>query len=749
MASRALKHRKNVRKKDTKTALIAVLSVIFGICLTGYIGFYALGETWLSDLPDYTNLDEFNSKSESTVYASDGETVLAEFQLENRTPVTLDAVSDYVKRGTVAMEDERFYTHNGFDLFGTGRALFSNLTGGSFQGGSTITMQLARNTIISDEMQDISIKRKIREIYLSLKMEELYSKDEILQLYLNTINYGSGAYGIEAASERYFSKHANELTIAEAATLICIPQSPTYNNPIDYPERNVERRNIVLEKMLSAGIISADEAHAAEAEELVLNPSEPEMSGIKAYPYFTSYVRNQLMSDSGRYKYSTADLFSGGLKIVTTLDVSAQDAMETAAANKENATGFSVAGVAIEPNTGFIKAIDGGDNYEASQVNMATGEGSSGRQVGSTFKVFTLVAAIESGIDPATNIDCGYSVTVNGSQVYNYARMNYGVRSIASALAISSNTGFIRLALHETPTRVAEVAHRLGIKGELPEVPTLTLGVASLTPLQMSSAFATIANGGTYYEPECIQKITDNEGKVIVDNSNPKGTRAISAEVACSAAEAMKGVLTSAGTSPHAALNWAQPAAGKSGTTDDAKDHWFCGITPQISAAFWMGDPTANYTEARSIPDGIDCASCFSDFCGRYLDKSDIQDFPITSLPNFTKNFSDITNHIGGSYGYSTSYYYNTVYYKNGLWGNKNSSSNTYTYTYSYSQNGSSSSNSSSGNSSSSGQSGSANSGTNSGSTNSGSSSSSTNSGSTNSGSSSSPGSTSSGRINN
>lgn len=308
------------------------------------------------------------------VYASDGTTLLAEFQLENRDPVALDQISEYVLKGTVATEDERFYTHSGVDYLGVARALVNNLMGGELEGASTITQQFVRNTILSDEMRDISFKRKIREMYISQKLEEQYSKDEILLMYLNTINYGSGAYGIEAAAERYFSKDAKDLTLNEAATLVGIPQSPTYNNPIDYPDNCLKRRDTVLDRMVSNGVITAEEADAVKAEPIELNPSEPSMTGILAYPYFTSYVRNQLTNPEGKYAYSTSELFKGGLKVITTLDIEAQTAAEEAAAEKEEEAGdpFEVAMAVVNPENGYIDALVGGRDYESSQVNMAT-----------------------------------------------------------------------------------------------------------------------------------------------------------------------------------------------------------------------------------------------------------------------------------------------------------------------------------------------------------------------------------------
>lgn len=650
MTSRAVKKRHNIKKKNGKAIALSIIAVVGAVALSCAIGVSALANTWLEDLPDYTDSDAFNTAATSVVYAADGTTVLAEFQLENREPVEMSAISEYVQHGTVATEDERFYTHNGFDAVGTGRALVNNIAGGALEGGSTITQQLVRNTILSEEMTDISFKRKLREVYIALKMEELYDKDQILLMYLNTINYGSGAYGIQAASERYFSKNASDLTLAEAATLVGIPQSPTYNNPINSPSNCLARRNVVLDRMASNGYITAEEAEAAKAEELTLDPTEFSMTGIKMYPYFTSYVRNQLQNTDGKYAFSTADLFSGGLEIITTLDVKAQQAAEEAARKKaaEAGSGFEVAMVATEPDTGYIRAMVGGDNdsYDTEQVNMATGEGGSGRQPGSSFKTFTLVAALEEGINPETNIDAGQNYDVEGTDqiVHNSGNKSYGTRSIASAFAVSSNTAFMRLIMSVGVDKVIDVAHRLGIKSDLQEVAGLTLGISSVNPLEMSNAYATIANGGIHYDPECILMIKDRQGNVIVDNSDPVGERVIDLEVAVAALEVMEGVVSS-GTGRAAQLATAQPVAGKTGTTDTNKDSWFVGITPQMSVAIWLGDRAANYDEARSVH--ATAASAFAMFMNVMLEGADIRPWPTAGEPDYQKNYVDEKNHIG------------------------------------------------------------------------------------------------------
>ena len=662
MASRSIKNRKSTKKKHPSTIFLAALSVILAVFVAGGVGVYFVCQSWLQDLPDYTDADAFNTALPTTIYASDGTTVLAEFQLENREPVEWNEISTYVLTGTVATEDERFYEHGGVDFKGIGRAIVNNIIGGELEGASTITQQLVRNTILSSEMDDISLKRKVREAYISIKMEEIYSKDEILLMYLNTINYGSGAYGIQAASQRYFSKDANQLTLAEAATLVGIPQSPTYNNPIDYPDNCLKRRNVVLDRMLSNDVITQEEHDAACAEPLVINPTEDTSANTMRYPYFTSYVRYLLTDENGKYQYSRDEILKGGLSVVTTLDVKTQEAAEVAAANKETQANnyvqndpFEVAMVAIDPDNGHVKALVGGKDYYTNQVNLATGLGGSGRQAGSAFKTFTLVAALEAGISPDTLVDCSTTVEYPSWKVSNIDNHNYGTRSIASAFAVSSNTGFARLIMSIGPDKVVDVAKRMGITSSLQAIGSLTLGSDSVTPLEMADAYATLANGGTHYDPECILYIRDRDGNTIVDNSSPQGERVLSAEVAHAAVEVMKGVITSYdGTATDAALSNGQEAAGKTGTSENRKDRWFCGITPQLSVAIWLGD-RSDLTDAQSLPSSITCASAFADLMNAVLKDQPTETFPDAADPVYDTNFTDSENHIGGYYSSSSS----------------------------------------------------------------------------------------------
>ncbi len=650
MASRAIKSRANIKKKHPSTAVIAVAAVVFAFIVSLCWGIWSVGSSWLSDLPDYKSADAYNTAQPTVVYASDGQTVLAEFQLENRDPVEINEISDYALKGTVATEDERFYSHGAIDPWGIGRALVNNLMGGDLEGASTITQQFVRNTILSSEMDDISIKRKVREAYISIKLEEQYSKDNILLMYLNTINYGSGAYGIEAASERYFSKHASELTIAEAATLVGIPQSPTYNNPINYPENCTKRRNVVLDRMLSNGVITQEEHDAAQAEAPRAQSDRAVDHGNRGVSVLYELRARSADQRQRQVRVLKDELFKGGLKVYTTLDVSMQEAAEAAAREKEQAAGdnYEVAMVAIDPDNGYIKALVGGKDYDASQVNMATGTGGSGRQAGSSFKTFTLVAAIEQGIDPNTMIDASATAKLPGWEVANINHTNYGTKSIADAFAVSSNTAFARLILSIGPDKVVDVAKRMGITSPLTATGSLTLGSESVTPLEMANAYATIANGGTHYDPECVERIVDRNGSIVVDNSAPKGERAISAEVAHAATEVMKGVITK-GTGKAAALSNGQVSAGKTGTSENYMDSWFCGITPQLSVAIWFGD-RSDYSHAQRVPSGMSAASTFPDFMNVVLKGKPTEDFPKAGDPQYKSDFKDTQYHIGGYY---------------------------------------------------------------------------------------------------
>ncbi len=605
MLSRSAKNRLGAKKNQHTTKVLFVFLFIGGFFLLLTIMVYAAVSSWLEDLPDYKSADAFNLSLPTVVYASDQKTVLARFQLEAREPVPIEQVSHWLIDAIVAIEDARFYEHGGVDYYGIMRAIFNNIGGGGIQGASTITQQFVRNTILADEMDDISIKRKTRETFLALEIEKRYNKSEILQMYLNSVNFGSGAHGVEVAARRYYSKRASDLTLSEAALIAGIPQSPTYNDPLIYPDQALRRRNMVLGRMYGKHMITREEYNNAMREPLNLHPREIDDDGIIAYPYFASYVRYLLYNE---FDLSESDILKGGLKVYTTLDIDKQKDAEMACERKKQSMGresMEVAMAVVDPESGNVQAIVGGSDYGKSQVNLATGQGGGGRPCGSVFKTFTLVESIKRAIDPnSTYVDCTSPATIDGYKLENYGNTNYGTKTISGAFAVSSNTGFVRLISALGVKNVAQTAHDLGVTSNLHEETagaTLTLGVENVTPLELANAMATLANGGIRHDLCAVSTIVGRNGNVLLDNSNPstRARRVLSPQQARAIQKVMQGVDTG-GTGTAAALGNGQVVAGKTGISEDYKDISFVGYTPFIAAAIWVGDPT----NQASVPTG-------------------------------------------------------------------------------------------------------------------------------------------------
>lgn len=625
MSSRVLKRRRSSQRRRPWIGFIYVLGVFSTLFFVGLLGVFVVGNAWLEDLPDYSDADAYNFSQKTQVYANDRKTLLAEFYVEDRDPVEMDAISPYVIEGTVATEDQRYYDHHGIDPQGIIRAIAVNLFGIGHEGASTITQQLVRNTILASEASESTLKRKVREAYIAVKMEEMYSKEEILLMYLNTINYGSGVYGIQAASQRYFSKNADDLTLAEAAALIGIPQSPTYNNPIDHPDACKERRNLVLGRMLVNNVITQEEYDDACAAPLKLKVKETKTSnGLLKHPYFSSYIRDTLLK-----MYDFDMVYKGGLTVYSTLDPKLQQYAEDAARTKESYIEdyLEVAMTVIDPDTGYVKAIVGGKDFNKDQYNLAT---QAQRQPGSSFKTFTLVGCIENEMDPfSTYVGCPTTITIDDWTLSNDSFSDYGTQTVANAFAVSSNTGFARLCLWLSPMKVAEVAKRMGIDSDLNAVPSITLGSQQVTTLEMAEAYATIASGGIHRESTCIEEIVNSSGKTIYQPSTD-GDRVLSEEVAAEATKVMQGVISSSGTAPDAVLANGRECAGKTGTSENYRDSWFCGFTPEYSVAIWLGNRQEKSTGM------VTASSVFPLFMDQALADVEPKKFSEKSHPEFT-----------------------------------------------------------------------------------------------------------------
>lgn len=615
---------------------LLVAGIAFGIGMLGNIN------RWLSDLPDYTDADEYLVSEPTHILDSQG-TEIATFFVQNRESVTADKVSEWVLKGTVDVEDERFYEHNGVDIIGIGRAVLAQLSGRS-EGASTITQQLVRNTILSEEQFDQTIERKVREAFIAMEMEKIFSKDEILMMYLNTIYYGHGAYGIQAASKTYLSKNASELTLAEAALLIGLPNSPSYYDPTVNPDVAVDRRNKVLGNMLRIGTISQDEYDAAVAEPLALNVTETSDTGISVYahPYFVDYVKSLLQEE-----FSTDVLFKGGLTVTTTIDPAIQQAAETAAVENINkypaANDLQIGMSVVDPKTGHIKAMVGGRDYNAdpNHVNHATAK----RQPGSSFKSFTLATAIKMGVNPNITINCEspmYWDNPGGEdiKIQNIGNHNYGYRSLASATAVSSNTGYVQLAETIGNQNILQTCKSLGLDtSSMHDVLSMTLGTGDVTTLQMANAYASFANGGEHRAPVAITEIKSRTGEVVYTHKDEK-TQALTAGDAAAVTEVLETVMERGGTGVTGNPWIKQPIAGKTGTAgtaSDTTDLWFCGYTPQLSVSIWVGHSGTN-TPIKNVNNSTMTLPVFKAFMKAVLADTPREEFPEGPAPEYKPN---------------------------------------------------------------------------------------------------------------
>lgn len=592
---------KTAYKKSKKTIACRILAVLFALLAVIAVAVSVLASIWLKDIPDCSDLSKYTKTGISTIYAADGETVLAEITYENRIEIPADQMPQSAKDALVAIEDERFYEHGAIDPIGLARAVVSTLSGNR-QGASTLTQQLARNTVLLNEMTEQTIERKVREAYVAFEIERNYSKDDIIANYLNVVNFGNANYGIEAASEDYFGIPASQLSLAQAALLVGIPNSPTQYNPRVNLEGAKQRQEIILSKMLELGFIDQTAYDEAKAEEIVIcEQSETNDNVSDIAPYFVDYVK-QLMQEDARYNLSAA---SGGNKIYTTLQVEDQQAAQKAVEEVMEDSDLDASLTSIDPENGYILAMIGGRNYAENNYNLST---QMSRQPGSTFKPFTLIAAMQMGIDPSTRYDASAPAKITDTWTVNNAEGGgSGSMSIANATTHSVNTVYARLAHDIGSEAIIDTAHAMGVKSNLTNDETITLGTSGVNTLEMASAYATLASGGIYHEPQAITKIVDEEGAVIFEltEQDTEGTRVISKEIAAKTTEILQTVITS-GTGTNAKLPSGQPAAGKTGTSEHGRDLWFCAYTPQISCAVWTGyreeAPTKLYGGTTSVP---------------------------------------------------------------------------------------------------------------------------------------------------
>ncbi len=570
-------HRGGTRVLARVVGLVALAALL--VTLAGGAVAYGVVRTWLKDLPDYESPNAFRVAQPTKIYSADG-VLLARLFLENRRIVPFDSISQNLKDGIVAVEDERFYSHHGIDPTGIIRSALANLVaGGVAEGASTITQQYVRNTVLSYEQFDISYARKVREIFIALKLEEKRDKDEILNLYLNTVYFGEGAYGAEAAANTYFAKGADDLTLAEAALLAGLPQAPSRLDPYGNPEGALARRREVLGAMLENGYITQQEHDAANAEPLALKRAKEPEGGIYLAHYFVAHVKKVLQAE-----FDQSVVFRGGLKVYTTLDSKKQKYAENAVFGSLNRPGDPDCSlVSIDPRNGHIVAMVGGRDFSKNKFNLAT-QGK--RQPGSAFKTFVLVAALEQGMPPNRYIDGSSPAHIKtGGRPWVVSGGSGGHITMDAATRASVNTAFARLIKEIGAEKVATTAKRMGITTKIPAYLSIALGSQNVSTLEMASAYGTLATNGVHYPPVAVAKVLDADDQIVFE-AKPKGRQALSASIAYAATRILKGVITG-GTAR--AANIGRPAAGKTGTSQDHRDAWFAGYTPQLSTAVWVG----------------------------------------------------------------------------------------------------------------------------------------------------------------
>jgi len=679
---------KNYRRKKSKknqTEKLSLRFILYAILISCIIlGVYLI---YLSQsLPSLSELENPKLEEATKIYSDNGE-LIDKFYLKNRTKVTIENVPKHFIDALVAIEDRKFYDHWGVDIQRIFQAFIKNVISFdlSKEGASTITQQLAGNLYL--DRKEVTISRKLREAMTAIQIEKTYTKQEILAYYLNTVYFGKGAYGVEAAAQIYFDKNAKDLNLDESAILVGLLKSPANYDPVYNPEACKERRNTVLNSMYEMDFITKEEYEVAANDPIKVNvKTEVSYSDSKA-PEFTEYVRQILQVKAEKFGF---DLYRDGLKVYTTLDTRFQNHAEDAVKeqlkihqksfnkfwswkNKDNilnsaldryiketeeykkcnteaerkkiynslknnksiidsvkklTTTIQVGFVVIDPKTGEIKAMVGANpntrfKYGLNHVTQIK------RQPGSSFKPFVYTVAIQNGYSP------GFMISNDPLKIHDRGRMRLlrgggqgGNVSLRYALAKSINVVAVRTAMEIAPIdKVIDLVHNMGINSELPSYPILALGVGEVSPLEMTNAFGTFANEGIWVEPIAIKRIEDRNGNVI-EEIIPETKEVLSEGVAYIISDMLEDVIDY-GTGTSVRRFFHRPAAGKTGTSQNYTDSWFVGYTPQYVAGVWLGFDDARIKFGGAYGQGGRAAAPIWGRFMKYLYSDDEFDFPI------------------------------------------------------------------------------------------------------------------------
>jgi penicillin-binding protein 1A len=549
-----------------------------------FIGAYAIGTAVAGPLFFYScsldGLDAHGPTQASILYYRNGTQLGTLGATSSRMPVSLHKISPVMRKALIDTEDRRFYSNDGIDLIGILRSLMADVfAGGTVQGGSTIEQQLVRNIYLSPQQ---SLSRKLTEACLAVQLDRKWSKNKILTAYLNDVYFGQQAYGVQAAALAYFDEKASKLTLSQAALIAGLPQAPSAYDPMTDPQAARQRRAEVLQAMLAAGDISESRYRTALASPLGLRPGRAH--GSAAGTYLADFITSQLVAE-----YGAGRVRAGGLRVYTTLESKKQaDAIQSVLGTLDRKGDPAGSIVSVDPGSGDIRAMAVAQAGRQVSFDIPA---DAQRQAGSTFKLFVLTQAVIRGINPfGTQYLSAPFTGPRNWHVATYEHTYSGRIPIARATLLSDNTVYARLTLDLGPKPIADLAKSMGIQSKLEAVPSIGLGVNGISPLDLATAYATVAAGGITHQPTILSKVVFPDGHT-ENASKPAGHRVIDAKVAAAVTKILEENVQS-GTGTAAALS-GRPAAGKTGTTDKYTDAWFAGWVPQLATVVWVGQPSS------------------------------------------------------------------------------------------------------------------------------------------------------------
>ncbi len=611
---------KKVVKNFFKLTFIMLISVVVMAVL---IASLYLVSIYVSVRGDFDRIVSVNILPVPTkVYSSDGK-VIAKFGLQNRIPVKLNNIAPSMKYAILASEDARFYDHGAIDLIGITRALLKDIAHKKIlQGGSTITQQLVKNIYLTPSR---TLTRKLKEVILAYRLERQLTKDQILELYLNTVYFGAGAWGIEAAARRYFDTHAKDLTIPQSSLLAGLVKAPSAYNPYKHPEAAKRRMMYVLRRMYDNHFITLNQYRKAMNTKIVLKKHPPNFFGLIVAPYFADYVRNWLID-----KFGEDVVYKSGLKVYTTLDTQLQRyafiAVKTGILKlKKKYDGLQGSLISMDPKTGYVKAMVGGFSYEESQFNRAL---QAKRQPGSAFKPFIYLSAIQQGYLPTDTVKDEPVVFRFSGQEWrpqNYEGTFHGTVTLMYALVHSVNIATINLLNNIGVNGVIKLAKKLGIQEPIPPDLSIALGSLSLRLIELVRAYAAFDNYGLLPKPIFITKVVNRDGEVIYEEK-PKLRRVFDTVDGFILTGMLKNVINY-GTGRKAKVI-GRPLAGKTGTTNDYRDAWFIGYSPSLVCGVWVGYDS-NKTIFKGATGARAALPIWIMFMKNALKNKNIETFPI------------------------------------------------------------------------------------------------------------------------